>query len=132
MNAGRELDALVAEKVMGWHSKQVPLSMFQPHVMVDLWYTAENELISSTDLINQSVKAGVLPHFTTNISDAWRIVEHMRQNKYHIATDDRHEQDAPWWCEFATEEYTIGSQATAETFPLAICLAALRAVGVSI
>ena len=102
--AGRELDAEIAEKVMG--QKMV------------------------TDAGN---RVG-FPHYSTSIADAWRVVERMRERGWHVrvdATDAFAVRDAGIASNTCTmhENLPDGGYVIqqADTAPLAICLAALAA-----
>lgn len=100
MDAGRELDALVAEKVMGltnlhWMSGQ-------------LHYGAEHEM-------------NLLPDYSTDISAAWEVVEKMG-DCLHLK---EHGAEGEWealFCGFSE------SKAHGETAQLAISRSALLAV----
>ena len=97
MKAGRELDALIAEKVMGLiFRKRGGCPKFDDDV----------------------------PHYSTRIQDAWLAVEKMWEiGCFHIAliqTDDGYE------CDF--DDMRDTHSAAADTAPLAISLAALKAV----
>jgi competence transcription factor ComK len=109
MKAGRELDALIAEKVMGWKRKTIKLVN-----MVE-----EQDVLIDPRLKTYSQP----PHYSTNIADAWLVVEKFPQIDICMSkVDDK------WNCfiEFADH------MAIAETAPLAICLAALKACGVEV
>lgn len=119
LEAGPELDALVAEKVMGW----------------TLLTKAHGKLMGEVD------KDGVLrmwcdgPAIKRNVLDwspsreiaaAWEVVEKLR-------LDPRHRALSVIPTTFGYQVVSqLGHQADAETAPLAICraaLAALKAVG---
>lgn len=93
MRAGRELDALIAERVMGKKVDQ-----------------------SSPCLEDGSL----IPRYSTHIADAWLVVERFEnvevEKFYHAYTAAVHIEN---------RAYSIQE----ETAPLAICLAALKAVG---
>ena len=59
VEAGRELDILVATKVMGWRDKG-------------------NGTFTNDADRQWSVDASHIPKFSTNIAQAWRVVEKMR------------------------------------------------------
>lgn len=111
--AGRELDALVAEKVIGWQIHQpnwgCPPAVRRPGGAISL-YLPE-----------------AVPHYSTSIAAVWEVMEALRQRGVHLRVSSayrgyevqRWERDQ--WC---STEY-------GETAPLAICLAALKAVAVS-
>ena len=109
--AGRELDALVAEKVMGhtvtWLATAI--SPAQPHY------------------VDRAIACGYLlvEYYSTDIGAAWQVVERMRELNYGIAISD-----GPAWS-FAVAPNDDAGDVTcelADTLPLAICRAALRAV----
>lgn len=130
--AGRELDALVAEKVMGcrvqhWSGYNSPgtyrcgcgVVCAYPHGVKD----REGQL------------DGDLAYYSTDIAAAWEVVEKLRERGLHLDINNRQACDGvddmggAWWAEFASADYAVGGQAFADTAPLAICRAALAAVG---
>jgi hypothetical protein len=71
--AGRELDALVAEKVMGW-SRKTGVDGWD-----DMWPPGEN------GNIERRVTApgfGGLPHYSTDVAAAWKVVEKLHQSRF--------------------------------------------------
>lgn len=100
--AGRELDALIAEKVMGWHMAKKPAGEGWPPSRY--W---------------QSIEARERPpRYSENISAAWQVVEHMertRPNEFMLWAEV-----GQWGAEFDNDLSRF-----AQTAPLAICLAAL-------
>lgn len=105
MKAGRELDALVADKIMG-------LKVYgQFH---------END---------RGVRIHV-PRYSTNIEDAWKVVEKMENT--HRFSLHRTVKENGWQVIFWDIETDAHRSLVAETAPLAICLAALRCKGIDI
>ena len=106
--AGRDLDALIAEKVM-----KLQVIRF-----------SGNPLVYATTKSDEDGK--YLPCYSTAIADAWTVVEklgkafevHYREGAFSCLIEEGDEVTAHYIAE-----------ATAETAPLAICLAALKAVG---
>lgn len=110
MKAGRELDALIAEKVMGW--KRVPGDDDQDSA----WDTGDPE--------------GYFPYEhnfrpSIDIAAAWQVVEKLpylftltTNNPYHPTTPE-----TEWFASFQAEYEAEGCSP-----PHAICLAALKAV----
>jgi len=101
-----KLSELVAVRVMGWHEV-----VGTP----GLWYDGARLV-------------GELPEFDTSIADAWRVVEKMGGtfdcgSPYMFVI-----QQAPAWARFGGN---LVDPSGANTIPEAICLAALRACGVS-
>jgi hypothetical protein len=109
----RQLDALVAEHVMGWKkSNHLGSVIYEGKV----WAYDMSPDDASESYVNEEH----LPRFSTSIADAWLVVEKMA------------ERSSDWSvCEgitaaFLTDEW---HDVTADTAPEAICLAALKAVG---
>ena len=107
MEAGRELDALVAEKIFGF----VDLGPLQ---FAGLRYQKP-----TTDGV---VVLGRLPYYSTDIAAAWQVVEKYRCG-FKLEFVDLYRR---WYCEFTINENL--QSALAETSPHAICRAALLAV----
>lgn len=108
MDAGRELDALIA------------LQAFR--------YTLDYEFADTLgaptvrELRDQYDEWGLLPHCSTEMGDAWLVVE-----KFGIRHSPSIYQIARWYCNFLVDGRRIGS--SGDTAPLAICRAALAACG---
>lgn len=117
--AGWELDALVAEKVMGWHplTSDVPPNAWSTPLGVISWAT------SSYRSFQPSV----------DIAAAWQVVEktgmHIFNRAFPYGARDNSKER--WHAAFGMcDDFgCAASCANAETAPLAICIAALRRVG---
>ncbi|MBA2702707.1 MAG: hypothetical protein H0U60_02530 [Blastocatellia bacterium] len=128
-----ELDALVAEKVMGWYHKDWKTvthgtsGWIRKHPpLQEYWYCKVNGKDTRMNTLSWSP--------STNIAAAWQVVSKMKETQpfFSLYYDDRSEIDpAYWFCDWSTE-YRSGIGAKAESAPLAICLAALKTVGVNI
>ena len=121
LEAGLELDCLVAEKVMGWkldfndaHSQLIGIGAIN---------RGNNDV---TFFLPEAV-----PHFSTDIAEAWKVVE--KALDYQSATTDidtltskaiLHRWEL-WFGERGSARYGVDYAPTA---PLAICRAALMAV----
>ena len=116
LKSGRKLDALIAEKVMGWSLDQL---------------AAECGIYRGWPSKGDAIHRPALPilYYSTSISAAWEVVEKMMSGGFrfvfscegekshaHFFNDD---QEVPG----ATQFYAVG-----ETAPLAVCLAALKLV----
>lgn len=116
----RELDALVAEKVMGWKIEGRPIRLSGGH-FDDVRIPADG-----------TVK--MLPSYSTDIAAAWQVVEKVRElNGWPFILESHGDPGAPgrWWAYF---QKTIGDRSVnghGHEAPRAICLAALKAVGVA-
>lgn len=118
----REIDALVAEKVMG-------LGIVEEHSKYELCHEVDGKSCG-----------GIVPHYSTDIAAAWAVVEKI-QGMF-IKTFDGNKND--WDCfEVDVRAWKSsdgwgwscrinGWTACADTAPMAICLAALSAVGVDL
>lgn len=137
MKVGRELDALVAEKVMGLPITDFTKTACQPYYSwggeyTNIHYAPNNEPYVVTGV----EKAGCpqvrrIDDYSTSIADAWQVVEKLRErNVISISCMINRK----WRCEIVQAESAPQQpiNAFADTAPLAICLAALAATGVDI
>ena len=115
MNAGRELDALVAVKALGWEWIDA----------MEMWYdTSDSHTMLTSD---------ELPEFSTDIAAAWHVVEHLDRTRNTWIDRLQKEGMEGWGLILASGTgYSVTHHQVhlAETVPLAICLAALKAVGI--
>jgi hypothetical protein len=123
MKAGRELDALIAVHIMGYEK------------------TYHDCGLMGTRLIEQAGKTyaipEMIPEYSTNIADAWLVVEKMIELgwQYEVqgwGKQHGHHSTFITWVPHNGGMKQIIHHEEAETAPLAICLAALKACGVSI
>lgn len=125
--AGRELDALVAEKVTGyaWERDGDDYALMR---------------VPGTNQCAMEINRGeryyaLLPRFSTDIAAAWEVVDAMRQRgfAFKMFRADSTDDSAKTWAAFAPSGSDIVDETYAEapddTAPLAICRAALAAVG---
>jgi hypothetical protein len=104
LKPGREMDALVAERVFGWKRLRNQVG----------WYRDGDK---STWNMRE-------PRFSTDISAAWTIVEKLKGMEPEIEWSD----EIHAWC-VVFYKSKIDSATLGDTAPLAICKAALKAVG---
>jgi hypothetical protein len=117
MTAGPELDALIAEQVMGWTKRELTDPITGPE-----WYWCGPK--------------GQLHHVlawrpSTDIRCAWKVVEQLRGQ--HCCTKLYSDHNYIWECTMSTrfDDPHTGKPPVfgqADTAPLAICLAALKTV----
>jgi hypothetical protein len=107
MKAGRELDALIHKSVFNGQHK----AGFNDYGMY------------------VSVHWSQIPHYSTNISDAWLVVEKLGRFDMFYHPEIVQSYQVKLWSSDGTK--MIG-KAYAETAPLAISLAALKACGVEV
>ncbi len=129
LEAGPELDALIAEKVMGC----TLVNHVNPKygVTCGCAYGAHRQVQEHID--------DLLADYSTDMTYAWKVVERIRL-AYAVQIDERRAGWAceltPWWEDDAerelqrmfASEYEKYGIVIAETAPLAICRAAIRAV----
>lgn len=127
MKAGPALDAMVAEKVLGWkavpgHGPMEGLTFYQPP--------------------DQSWVEYDIPEFSTEIEQAWRVVEKIKEKGHDLiigvfCKDDERLGDGDRteafyrvsvWIEPENDDEDNIKTGEADTAPLAICLAALKTV----
>lgn len=121
MEAGRELDALVAEKVMGWEPGPGGIHLFPPK---------DEPNRKRFTRWNGEARVTEIPHYSTDIAAAWEVVEKLG-HKFQMFLNTRGkwtEADFVHWPD-NLKGYVAAS---ADTAPLAICLAALKACGVDL
>ena len=118
--AGRELDALVAEKVMGWTVHWAsPPELCPPGA--SYWRDGRQVVFA-------------LPYYSIDIAAAWKVVEGLPSAFWpEVGRMD----DGRWYCEIVGRGDTPAdvspgpiARVVAHTAPHAICLAALHAVAV--
>ena len=109
MSAGREMDMLVGEKVMGWIYNQLG----------DAWIREGQPWVGCDAF-----------HPSTDISAAWDVVEKLHSDfSIDLSYDDPQTiEPIKWCCElYAKSEPYQDYEARADSAPLAICRAALLA-----
>ena len=131
MPAGREMDALLAEKIMGYTLSELSLPAYPKYKLFDI----------ESGEFSGYVKE--VPHYSTDIADAWEVVKRMPipfklekcwEKAYQIGPEG---WSACWCtdadCEGCNENSrcTNGDDVWAETAPLAICRYALKVAGVT-
>ena len=124
----REMDALVAEKVMGFHlMRYINYPDREPVI---------NPAMFPPDYTDEQIR---IPNYSTDIAAAWLVVEKMSELGWYfnIATTDPYDvtfsvdvrdERHGTWDEDGQEDGWITHDVRANTAPLAICRAALKAV----
>ena len=121
MVAGRKLNERIAVEVMGFIVEQ----MTDPGGDVGPWYRIDGESDPADDIVGWCPVAD----YSTDIAAAWEVVEYMRAKDewaFTLGTDTDGDWDATFW------EGDTFHDATADTAPHAICLAALKAIGAEV
>ena len=127
MEAGPQLDRLVAERVMGWEY----VIDGEGTGWID---TATEQFIAKYSHEDPSQPEIEPPPFSTHIASAWEVVEKLKTNGMLINLDD----DGEGWEVEIFEVNTVGRSghcvewdSYASKAPLAICRAALKAITLS-
>ena len=110
MRAGREMDARIARDVMGLLVFQEPPFDVNP------------VLLNADEVI-----IGVVPSYSTDISAAWLVVEQMKARGIRVALIAY--LDGTYGCELRNEGTAFVTREESDTPAHAICLAALKALG---
>lgn len=117
--AGRELDALVAEKVMGWHRTSDSLGN-------ERWADANGRQHRYVNRVEHGGEPAMFWCPSLSIAAAWEVVEKLWRNGSTIVEAlDGDLGGRGFWVSF---DGTVGKSAFAISAPLAICRAALKAV----
>ncbi len=120
MKPGRELDALIAEKILGCHPQRLK-SDIRPGdddfecSCCDLYFKHSDHLEPSR-----------LKAYSTDIAAAWEVVGEVRKRGFEVYILGNPEY--PWQCRIWNGDQDMGLK-RAETPALAICLAALQTLG---
>lgn len=104
----RKLDALVAEHVMG----ERVIETDDCNGDDNLWLDRHDDL--------------ELPHYSTDIADAWELVEKILTDDFQVKFVN-YDDNRKWMAGWDGWNFTYGA-----TAPLAICLAALKAKAIDI
>lgn len=130
MEAGRELDALVAEKVMGWHSRITPEIPTYPLIGPD-------RAVPPGETLTKDRGYKEIPHYSTDIAAAWDLLKHLDTQGVWVYNLSNACENS-WSCTLCQRVGPGYSGLTyhqvwlVQTAPHAICLAALKAVGVEV
>lgn len=114
MSAGRKMDALVAEKAMGWTQIQ--------------WLNSIDDFCGTSPRGGQSFV--LLPHYSTDIEDVHDIIEHLTNLGCIVSVswgppiNERHFVNVQILSALAPG--ADGVDSTVQAAPLAICRAALK------
>lgn len=135
LEAGRELDALIAERVMGWKWCASP-NTFKPGRPWRRWLAEPYRNMPVWDGVTEMPIDGLFDeesnvlYYSTDIAAAWEVVEKLRETwpvvlvtvgPKHYDVEINTDKGSP-------SHYRLVEDAQAETLPLAICRAALKAI----
>lgn len=138
MTAGRELDALVAENVMGWKPHRLKTGRSVPECTVcgdafHFHFTEAN--MHGVYWCEPRKGPGEIPPYSSDIEAAWPLVEKFRMDVQSPGAPQNGgeylNETGEWEVEFFRDDGKTDF-VNAPTAPLAICLAALKAKGVEV
>lgn len=125
--AGRELDALVAEKVMG-------LGKIEWMWCKRTDFAGDPFCVKQPCHVDRVYGWRVVPRYSTDIAAAWTVLDKMQERGFamrlnQFCTFKDHPLLWHWACEIATSPVSVVSSEFEPTAELALCRAALKAVG---
>ena len=136
MKAGRELDALIAEKVMG-RTSHIWSEHFALQKTVYCTICGTTKGKGKEDPYPFCQKDDI-PHYSTQIADAWLVVEKLRKDGFYICLMNdghdgqvwlsMHSENEGTWDKGGQSDRLVAEIDYVESAPLAICLAALKAI----
>ena len=116
--AGRELDRIVGERIIGCRIRHQRKR--------DLYDLVIPGGVDQVDFCEPGGPWGAVPHYSTSIEAAWQVVEKLRTIRQHVQVHANNGWGCSAWNVRKVD--AVGLVAgTAETAPLAICRAALKA-----
>ena len=131
LSAGRELDDMVSEKIMGWKYQQSspdPKKYFCREYGNDAgWWLRPNT--TRDDMIWSCASCSPPPEYSADITAAWEVLNRLPLDLW---PEVGRMNTGSWYCEIvqgAPWPTGVGylAREVAETAPLAICRAALKA-----
>ena len=141
MQSGREINELIAVHVMGlihYVGDEVPSGhahyYLKPEEIPEVWLKE----LPNRDFERYCKQCGDMPDWSGDIAAAWEVVEKMRENGWHTRIDVLLEGRymAEIYCNYGPCEKHgngtrswHGGEAEANSTPLAICRASLKALG---
>ncbi|MEK8215527.1 BC1872 family protein [Paenibacillus sp. FSL L8-0463] len=118
MKPGREMDALIAEKVLGW----TDIKRVNPAVIHSFSADGNHANFGFSPVLYKHVP---FPLYSTDISAAWEVVTHLKSKYWYFMLSDENEG---WEASFYWDPHRPAFEAVSATAPEAICKAALLAV----
>jgi hypothetical protein len=128
IEAGRELDALVAEKVMGWHVERFKFE-YDGHISDSMVWITDPKRKDDPPYERQDVTINPKP-YSTDMSAAWEVVEKLIEKWESVSI--RSNEKGSWEFYFSTWGFQKPNPFRFESAwlsaPHSICLAALTAL----
>lgn len=131
----REIDRLVAEKVMGCTVREVCTSLRDGQQLYNLYcecgHGEHGDLEPDQDR-RISSDPWSLNAYSTEIAAAWQVVEKLNTQRFWIIINTSHYPNKSKKVMIGSGLWDTVTEFYADTVPMAICLAALKAAGVEI
>jgi hypothetical protein len=124
----REIDALIAKKVMGWTKVKTDDPKLGPNFVMA--YGVPPTYAEQIALQGTGEGRNHVPRYTTSMAAAWQVVEKL--NCHIVLTVDPADIKPRYAVVYLEGRKLRNGDAQGETMPRAICLAALRRVGVEV
>ena len=129
MVAGREIDALVAERIFRWKWVTGILAFDAPCLISPNHYEKTKDRVAIT---NKRRVGGTFPHYSTEIADAWQVLEVIRSRQIPVEIRGDEWYDGGAWVAsiynltgskrlFSAQDETSGSSRKSPNGALAIC-----------
>jgi hypothetical protein len=139
--AGQELDALVAERVTKVEPRRVAFATRDGGQSAAFWedregFTTKRDVAEWAQKHDHQVSEWLeYPRYSEDIAAAFQVVENLKADGWRFVLSSREAYTELWWCGFERPAHWESNQsqvgkATAETAPLSVCRAALKAVSV--
>jgi hypothetical protein len=129
MPASREIDALVAEFIMG---EKKPIYLHSHPIVTQTKYSINMSWYCLPEYEKGDVCEWIPKPYSTDIAAAWEVVETFDRKSWDVSVSSLTDNDDEVWEVFFAEYFEDGvgriGKASAETAPLAICRAALIAM----
>lgn len=131
MKPGRDLDELIAEKVMGW--KRISYEQLYPSQVGRkefsmYWYDSNNKETRLAEDCNDYYQPEEAWSPSTDIASAWQVIERIKSTAGDRVTFRLEYIDSVWSYGYENLNTDIFDCIEADTAPLAICLLALKAL----
>lgn len=117
MKPGREMDALIAEKVLGW----TDIRRVNPAVIHSFSADGNHANVGFSPVLYKHVP---FPLYSREISAAWEVVMHLKSKYWYFMLSDENEG---WEASFYWDPHRPAYEALSAEAPQAICKAALLA-----
>ena len=128
LKPGRAMDALIAEKIFGWTWVTGILALDQPCLAKPSLLALHPKALPT----DKRSTSGTFPHYSTNMADAWKIVDAFRaKDKKLVLHENMSRKEHKNYYAYIGKEHMIGEEPwfiSGETGAEAVCKAGLIAL----